>query len=202
MRRALFLAAIVLAACPAPALARGHHHHRPARHHRARPPAFAVIRVRLPAVPPAPPAPVDALALAQAAAAEYWGGQPCGGGAVSILYAPGAAMPTNDTGGVPVPVLSAFASFATPLGPDDYAADPATFTDCRVTINADQWPARDQRRYFDVFCGLIVHEYGHLFGHPDRASDSPASITYPLIGTANDAVAPCVRRYAAAGFAT
>jgi hypothetical protein len=139
-----------------------------------------------------------ALTQAEAAAIAYWGGVPCAGH-VRIAYAPQSTAPDNDTGGVATPPLWAWATFQTPTGPDQYHADPTSYSDCVVTINQDRWPPREQNADFPDFCGLMVHEYGHFFGHPDLTTDSPSSITYPMIGPANERVPPCVHAYALFG---
>ena len=136
-----------------------------------------------------------ALPLAEAAAVAYWGSEPCGTD-VAVVYAPPSASPTDDTGGVPQDgPLWAWTTFNTPDGPMDWAAPPSTYSDCVVTINRVAWSPRRQIELFPTFCALIVHEYGHLFGHPDSASDPSTSITYPDITPENDAVPACTVRY-------
>jgi hypothetical protein len=159
MKRAAALAVLTaLLTWGGEAQARGHHHHR----------ARVSVRVSVPTA--------TGMTLAQDAAVAYWGGQPCGG-QVAIAYAPSSQAPTNDTGGVAVAQLWAWAST------------------CLVTFNSDAFSLHTQVADFPEFCALVVHEYGHLFGHPDQASDPPASITYPFIGPLNEGVAPCVSRY-------
>jgi hypothetical protein len=98
------------------------------------------------------------------------------------------------TGGVSVPLTLAWVNVDTPVGPMNWEAAPSSFFGCTVHIDRRLTPHQQTAR-FPFFCGLIVHEYGHLLGWPDRATDPVTSITYPIIGRANERVAPCVERY-------
>jgi hypothetical protein len=128
-----------------------------------------------------------ALAAAKSAAIQYWHRQPCAG-RIAIRYALAPSGPV-DTGGLRVRSLFAWTSAETTSVPSQYA-------DCTVTLNSRLWSPATEARYFPVFCALMVHEYGHLVGHPDERGDSPRSITYPLITSRNEFVGPCVSRYA------
>jgi hypothetical protein len=127
----------------------------------------------------------SALQEARAAAIQYWHRDPCGGD-VTIAYS--SRPPAGDnTDGVRIGLLWAWTSAATTTTDDVY-------TDCVVTINSLRWTPASEASGFAPFCGLLVHEYGHLMGHWDRGSDSPFSITYPVIGPRNEHVRPCVMR--------
>jgi len=76
---------------------------------------------------------------------RYWGADPCGG-AVTLAWTSQA------------PTLNAAATW-TAVGNDLYG-DPAHNTNCTVAFNNDQafdWP---------TLCTVLVHEFGHLTGHP------------------------------------
>jgi len=128
----------------------------------------------------------SAMTEARAAAVEYWGGQPPCVGGVRIAYS--SRPPTNDTDGVRVGTVSAWTTSLT-------TSTAGVYQDCLITLNDTEWAPSLQSGDFPAFCGLMVHEYGHLFGHPDRAGDSPRSIKYPVVGPLNERVRPCVRRY-------
>ncbi len=150
------------------------------------------VTVRLPPPKPAPPS-LSALALAQRAATRYWGGEACNG-IVTIRY---GIPPTNiSAGGVSLRNISAWTGFDTPYGPENYNVPTTSLTNCVITFNRYPWGSRSyQARKFPLFCGIIVHEYGELFGHKDSAADPQTSITYPRITGLNEHVPPCVAEY-------
>lgn len=125
--------------------------------------------------------------LAQDAAAQYWGAQaPCVGG-VTINYAPNLVPPGATSTGL---------WYATTW--DLTTSTASVYQDCSVTLNSNYFQPANEAAQFSTFCGVMVHEYGHLFGHWDNPSDPPTSITYQVIGPENEGVAPCVQRYQAA----
>lgn len=134
----------------------------------------------------------SALRLAQQAATRYWHAAPCPAGGVTIRYAPSAAAPTDDTGGVQTGpgALWGWASFATST-PDE----PGSYSDCSITLNQDVLSPAQEIHKFPIFCALMVHEYGHFFGHEDTPGTSPRSIDYPTISQANMFVRPCTDAY-------
>lgn len=184
------LVAVLAAACFAlPAVASAH-----ARHHRgmwAAGSAFDGLSALWP--PPTP----DFVAVAEGVAAGYWGGMPCGG-QVAIGYGLPTETATQATDGVAPPgsPLWAWTTFSTPLGPQDYAAAPSTFAACAITFNSQLWSPAQQGSVFPWFCTLMVHEFGHLYGHPDLPGISPGSITYPLINPALQQIPQCDQEYA------
>jgi hypothetical protein len=87
---------------------------------------------------------------AQDLARRQWGGDPCGG-QVEI------AWDSDD------PAINARSYWANPRSAYD---DPQLNVQCRIVLNSQlsfDWPK---------FCTVLVHEYGHLAGHPHSA-DGP-----------------------------
>ena len=143
--------------------------------------ATRTTRLAIPAVRPH----VSPLAEAQAAAIQYWGGDPCGGN-VTVTFA--TVLPDGSSGGVALSTIWAVTTFNGPAGFMDWNAPPASYTSCVITIARLWWPGWWRGADFPVFCALLVHEYGHLWGHADTATDSPQSITYPAITAQNEHV--------------
>ena len=88
-------------------------------------------------------------------AAAYWGQAPCSG-QVEVAW---SALDGD---------VNASSSWENPVGPYD---DPAENSACRIVFNATSdwdWPK---------FCTVLVHEYGHLTGHPH--SDDRSDVMYP-----------------------
>jgi matrixin len=85
-----------------------------------------------------------AMRAAQSIARAHWDADPCHG-RVAIAWAP------QD------PVVNARSSWRNPIS--TYGA-PARNRGCRIVLNAGlrfDWPK---------LCSIVVHEYGHLAGHP------------------------------------
>lgn len=113
------------------------------------------------------------LRLATAAAVDYWGKPPC-----AVTWRRSSTVPSAvGTGGVHVDRVWAWTS------------------GCTVTLNRRIVTPEFQIGDFPSFCALVVHEYGHLFGHWDSSADPATSITYPVISDRNKRVPACVRRY-------
>lgn len=126
------------------------------------------------------------LTEAQAAAIQYWGGEPCDG-VVNIAYS--NVTPAG------LPPSLAWAWFVTPAGPMNYTEPPDTFTDCTITINTTYFSPYGQRMDWPLFCAVIVREYGHLFGHDDDYAAPRTSLLNPIVGSANMFTPACVTRY-------
>lgn len=114
--------------------------------------------------------------LAEHAARAYWGAPPC---AVSYRWSK-TIPPSAGTAGVHVASIWAWT------------------VGCTITFNRRVVNRTFEMTDFPSLCALMVHEWGHLFGHWDSAADSPTSITYPVISERNERVWSCVRRYRAA----
>src|SRR5580765_8543039 len=124
----------------------------------------ALASAGAPAFADAPGEDAAAVARAQSIARAYWGVDPCGG-AVGVSW---AALG---------PDTNASSTWENPVGAYD---DPAENADCEIVFNSAQdwdWPR---------FCTVLVHEYGHLSGHPH--SSDRGDVMYPYY---QQPVAPC-----------
>jgi hypothetical protein len=111
-------------------------------------PAQAASRVvRAPA--PVDPFPVGSAQMTAvvALAQRYWATNPCGG----VVQLRWVSMPPASNG------------LATWFNPVDPYAQPELNTDCVISLN------RDAYLPWDRFCTVVVHEFGHLSGHPHSA---------------------------------
>lgn len=116
-----------------------------------------------------------AIATAEQIARDYWGADPCGG-TVTVVWQRQSAD------------INALSTWSTP-SPDPYG-DPADNRDCTVALNpaaAFDWPK---------LCTVIVHEFGHLTGHPH--DPHPGRLMSELYTTPlPQCTAPTARRAAA-----
>lgn len=128
----------------------------------------------------------DPLGLAQRTAEEVWGNAPCAG-QVSVQWRKESPPPA-----IPGTEVEAWVTFQTPGGELDFAAAPATYTQCAVYINQALWPSYASTvQAYPQFCQMIVHEYGHFEGYADSTTAYPPSdIRYPVLTEAN-LPAPC-----------
>ncbi len=130
----------------------------------------------------------DPAVLAAAIAERYWNAVPCDGLITVRAYAalPAGLEPTTD----------GWATFASSLGPNDLAAPAASYTQCTVSLARWQWPTPEAvRGDWDMFCLTVVHEFGHLLGHPH--SLTPGSVMAPVF-TSESNVPPICRSSRAA----
>jgi len=98
---------------------------------------------------------------------------PCGGLIAIHVYADLA--PGLD------PTTDGWATFASSLGPNDLAAPAASYTRCVVSLARTQWPTPAAvRGDWNMFCLTVIHEFGHLLGHPH--SSTPRSVMAPVFG--------------------
>lgn len=132
------------------------------------------------------------LQQAQTAAQRFWSADPCSG-SVPVSFVPANSLQGGLTAVplAPGASIDAVTLFNTPNGPNDYSEPPASYTDCAIHFSK-KWsrPSYEFNNWL-VFCALMVHEYGHLMGHPDQATDPPSSITYQNITSANDHLQVC-----------
>jgi hypothetical protein len=122
----------------------------------------------------------NSVALAEQAAETYWGNTPCAG-QIAIAWQQNTPAPAQ-----PGTEVEAWVTFQTPLGELDFAAAPATYTDCTVYISTIAWPTYNSTlQAYPQFCEMMVHEFGHFQGYADLMSYPPSDIRYPLLTAAN-----------------
>jgi hypothetical protein len=124
----------------------------------------------------------DPVTLATSLAERYWGTVPCGGSVTVRADQPLAAGMQAETDG--------WVTFESSLGANDLDAPAATYTLCTISLAHWQWP-NDSRIAGDwnMFCLTVVHEMGHLLGHPH--SLAPGSVMAPVFSDESSVPAIC-----------
>jgi hypothetical protein len=121
------------------------------------------------------------MTTAIAVADRYWNASPCDGHVAMTWLAYG---PRTE---------EARAFWTNPLA---YYGYPELNTDCAIVFNSQAWLP------WPRFCTVVVHEYGHLTGHPH--SDDPLDVmaptthwTLPACAAIRDPAAQALRRSSA-----
>jgi hypothetical protein len=128
--------------------------------------------------------------VATAVAERYWGAVPCDG---HIEVRANQALPAGLSSSV-----DGWATFNSSLGPNNLEAPASTYTQCGISLAHWQWPTRAEiERDWNMFCLTVVHEMGHLLGHPH--SLVPGSVMAPEFTGESNVPAICRSVRAQAG---
>lgn len=108
------------------------------------------------------------LSIALEHAYQLWGVKPCGG-----HYRVEVATLPEWAGG--------YSTWETPTGPNVYTSPPATWSNCVMQLPAEHWTAEQVQVEWVADCTAVLHEWGHLTGHPHSdeagAPPEPAGMT-------------------------
>jgi hypothetical protein len=121
--------------------------------------------------------------IATAVAKRFWDAVPCGGQITVLadMHLPAGLEPTTD----------GWVTFNSSLGQNDLLAPADTYTQCTISLAHWQWPTRTSMEDdWNMFCLTVVHEMGHLLGHPH--SLIPGSVMAPVF--TNEANVPQICR--------
>lgn len=144
--------------------------------------AARVRRVRAQRAASARLAARDPAGLATALAERYWGSVPCGG-RLAVLTAQPLPAGTDAT-------TDGWVTFESPLGANDLQAPASTYTACTISLAGWQWPTRArQAADWNMLCLTVVHEMGHLLGHPH--SLAPGSVMAAVFTDEENVPATC-----------
>jgi hypothetical protein len=105
------------------------------------------------------------LIVALERAYQLWGEEPCGGSyRIELTTLPGE-----------VRGHSSWREPASSLGP--FTTPSGTWTDCVIQVPATAWTAEAVASEWSDACSVVLHEWGHLTGHPH--SDVPGEPAEP-----------------------
>jgi Matrixin len=109
--------------------------------------------------------------VATAVAERYWRATPCGGKIAVSAYATLAPGLDSTTDG--------WATFISALGLNNPDAPASTYSHCTISLARWDWPTRKSiEADWGMFCLTVIHEMGHLLGHPHSAT--PGSVMAPV----------------------
>lgn len=130
----------------------------------------------------------DPVVVATAIAERYWGAVPCAG---KLTVRATQALPASLD-----PTTDGWTTFESSLGPNDLEAPAASYTQCAISLARWQWPNRTEMEVdWNMFCLTVVHEMGHLLGHPH--SLTPGSVMAPVFVDETSVPAICRKQHVA-----
>ncbi len=157
----------------------------------ARPASAASLRAagtRHSTVVPAAVSSRNPVTTALAIAEGYWGAVPCAGQISLVANRPVAAGLDRTTDG--------WVTFNSSLGADNLDAPAASYTGCTISLAHWRWASwTGMEQDWGMFCLTVIHETGHLLGHPH--SLAPGSVMAPVFTSGANIPAVCNRTWLA-----
>ncbi|MDE2103140.1 MAG: hypothetical protein KGL39_38195 [Patescibacteria group bacterium] len=144
----------------------------------------------------------QALAIAEQKAYELWGATPCNG-AYRVELVSNERLASVE--GLPAAsiVSGGVSMWESPTGANVFSSPADTWTGCAMYLDAPEWelPLKD----WPMLCTIVLHEWGHLTGHPHSAEagepPEPAPLTheqyevmYSRYGPEHEDIARCGER--------